>query len=76
MESRLGPLNFTDGVPDAVTAQKLFDELDYVHAVQAFINGYAAVNMLALHDAGQGLVHDHSPLQPTAAVLRQELASE
>ena len=41
VESRLGTLNFTDGVPDAATAQKLFDELDYVHAVQAFINGYA-----------------------------------
>ena len=48
MESRLGTLNFTDGVPDAATAQKLFDELDYVHAVTAFINGYAAVNQLAL----------------------------
>ena len=46
--SRLGTLNFTDGVPDAATAQKLFDELDYVHAVTAFINGYAAVNQLAL----------------------------
>ena len=48
VESRLGTLNFTDGVPDAATAQKLFDELDYVHAVTAFINGYAAVNQLAL----------------------------
>ena len=35
-------------MPDAATAQKLFDELDYVHAVSAFINGYAAVNQLAL----------------------------
>ena len=33
VESRLGTLNFTDGVPDVATAQKLFDELDYVHAV-------------------------------------------
>ena len=48
VETRLGTLSFTDGVPDAATAQKLFDELDYVHAVTAFINGYAAVNQLAL----------------------------
>ena len=48
VESRLGTLNFRDGVPDAATAQKLFDELDYVHAVKAFFNGYAAVNQLAL----------------------------
>ena len=48
VETRLGTLNFKDGVPDDATAQKLFDELDYVHAVEAFINGYAAVNQLAL----------------------------
>ena len=48
VESRLGTLNFKDGVADPATAQKLFDELDYVHAVEAFINGYAAVNQIAL----------------------------
>lgn len=48
VETRLGTLNFKDGVPDNATAQKLFDELDYVHAVEAFINGYAAVNQLAI----------------------------
>ena len=48
VESRLGTLTFTDGVPDIATAQKVFDELDYVHAVEAFISGYAAVNHLAL----------------------------
>ena len=35
-------------MPDPATAQKLFDELDYIHAVDAFINGYAAVNQLAI----------------------------
>jgi hypothetical protein len=45
---RLGTLNFKDGVPDNATAQKLFDELDYVHAVEAVVGGYAAVNQLAL----------------------------
>jgi hypothetical protein len=48
VESRLGTLIFKDGVPDNATAEKLYDELDYVHAVDAFINGYAAVNQLAL----------------------------
>ena len=48
VESRLGTLVFKDGVPDPATAQKLFDELDYHHAVDAFINGYAAVNQLAI----------------------------
>jgi hypothetical protein len=48
VESRLGTLNFKDGVPDDATAQKLFDEIDYVHAFDAFVNGFAAVNQLAM----------------------------
>ena len=48
VESRLGTLTFKDGIPDNATAQKLFDELDYVHAVEAVIDGYAAVNQLSL----------------------------
>jgi len=35
-------------VPDDATAQKLFDEIDYVHAFEAVIGGFAAVNQLAL----------------------------
>jgi hypothetical protein len=48
VETRLGTLNFKDGVPDAATTQKLYDELDYIHAVDAFINGYPLVSQLAL----------------------------
>ncbi|HMH12619.1 MAG TPA: DUF1254 domain-containing protein [Edaphobacter sp.] len=48
IESRLGTLNFKDGVAENATAQKLFDEIDYVHAFDAFVNGYAAVNQLSL----------------------------
>jgi hypothetical protein len=48
VESRLGTLTFKDGIADKATAQKLFDELDYVHAVTAVINGFAAVNQLAM----------------------------
>jgi hypothetical protein len=56
VETHLGTLNFKDGVPDAASSQKLFDELDYIRGVDAFINGYPAVNQLALrkgfHAAG------------------------
>ena len=48
VETRLGTLKFTDGVPDADTTQKVYDELDYIHAVNAFMNGYPLVNQLAL----------------------------
>ena len=39
VESRLGTLTFKDGVPDDATAQKLFDEIDYVHAFEAVVGG-------------------------------------
>ena len=43
-------------MPDAATTQKLYDELDYHHALNAYMNGLAAVNQLALrkgfHKAG------------------------
>jgi hypothetical protein len=56
MNSRLGTLHFKDGMPDQATAAKLYDELDYVHAADTFLNGIAAVNMWALRkgflDAG------------------------
>jgi hypothetical protein len=48
VQTRLGTLNFKDGVPDAATTQKLYDELDYIHAVDAFISGYPLVNQLAI----------------------------
>lgn len=48
VSSKLGVLNFKDGIPDAATTQKLYDELDYIHAVDAFMNSYPAVNMLAI----------------------------
>ncbi|HTF20902.1 MAG TPA: DUF1254 domain-containing protein [Chryseolinea sp.] len=46
--ARLGTLNFKDGVPDAATTQKLYDEMDYIHAVDAFTYGYPMVSQLAL----------------------------
>ena len=48
VETRLGTLKFKDGVPDTATTQKLYDELDYIHAVDAFINGYPLVSQQAL----------------------------
>ena len=44
VETRLGTLNFRDGVPDAATTQKLYDELDYIRAVDAFINAYPGLS--------------------------------
>ena len=38
LETRLGTLTSVDGVPDAATAQKVFDNLDFQRASQAYLN--------------------------------------
>ena len=39
IETRLGELNFFDGVPDEETVQKVYKFLDFQHAYQAYMSG-------------------------------------
>ncbi|MDA9523649.1 hypothetical protein XI06_26090 [Bradyrhizobium sp. CCBAU 11434] len=47
VETRLGMLKFFDGFPDDATVEKLYDNLDFQHAVQAYLLALAPVNQLA-----------------------------
>ena len=47
VETRLGTLKFFDGFPDDATVEKLYDNLDFQRAVQAYLLGLAPVNQLA-----------------------------
>jgi len=51
VETRLGTLNFFDGSPDKATAEKLYDNLDFQRAVQAYLLALPAVNQAANRDA-------------------------
>jgi hypothetical protein len=51
VETRLGQLNFFDGFPDKATADKLFDNLDFQRAVQAYLLAIPAVNQVANRNA-------------------------
>jgi hypothetical protein len=48
VESRLGTLRFDDGYPTKDTADKIRDELDYLHGVEAFMNSIQGVSLYAL----------------------------
>ncbi|MEE4178244.1 MAG: DUF1254 domain-containing protein [Bacteroides sp.] len=50
VESRLGVLNFFDGFPDDNTVEKLYDNLDFQRAVQAYLLGIPPVSMLAMRN--------------------------
>jgi hypothetical protein len=56
LESRLGTLEFTDGVPSAKTAESAYDVLDFVHGLNAYLNGFPGASTVALrkglHEAG------------------------
>ena len=56
LETRLGTLRFLDGVPSSETVETVYDHLDFVHALNVFLNGYAGASTVALrkgfHDAG------------------------
>ena len=47
VESRLGTLKFFDGFPDNATVKKLYDNLDFQRAVQAYLLAIPAVSQAA-----------------------------
>jgi hypothetical protein len=48
VESRLGTLDFKDGVPNTATAAKVYDHVDYTHAYNAFVNTMQGVSIAAI----------------------------
>jgi hypothetical protein len=51
VETRLGTLNFFDGFPDKASAEKLFDNVDFQRAVQAYLLAIPAVSQVANRNA-------------------------
>ena len=47
VETRLGTLDFKDGAPSAATVAKVYDNLDFTHAFEAFVNTFQGVNAAA-----------------------------
>jgi hypothetical protein len=56
VESRLGTLDFKDGAPSKETVGKVYDYLDLMHGVEAFVNAYQGASVAAIfkcfNDAG------------------------
>jgi hypothetical protein len=56
VESRLGILEFVDGVPSPETSELVQDHLAFVHALNAYLNGFPGASTAALrkgfHDVG------------------------
>lgn len=48
VETRIGTLDFTDGFPSNATAEKVFDHLDFLRAVEVFLQCVPAASMEGL----------------------------
>ena len=48
VETRIGTLKFNNGVPDQKTIQLVYDQIDFVRGIDAFLTGMAATSVYAL----------------------------
>jgi len=48
VDTPIGTLNFFDGFPDDATVQKVYDNLDFSHGVQAFMSGMPGTSLVAM----------------------------
>lgn len=55
VETRLGRLEFDDGVPSQSTAELLWDHLDFLRGVEVFLNCVPAASLQAMHTGMQSL---------------------
>jgi hypothetical protein len=55
VETRIGTLDFKDGVPSKDSAAKIFDNLDLTRAFDAFVNTMRGVSIASLHKGFQSI---------------------
>jgi hypothetical protein len=62
LESRLGTLEFTDGVPSTKTVEAAYDQLDFTHGLNAYLNGFPGASTVALRRGIQGAGADDNEI--------------
>ncbi|MGB5817372.1 MAG: DUF1254 domain-containing protein [Thermoanaerobaculia bacterium] len=72
IETRLGDLNFFDGVPDDETVQKVYNFLDFQHAYQAYMSGVQIASMEAMRKGILGF----GPPNTTALIFEDLMDSK
>ena len=55
VESRIGTLEFQDGAPNKATLDKVYDHLDYTHALRAFSDTFQGVSVHAVRKGLQNI---------------------
>lgn len=55
VQSRLGTLEFNNGAPSQATLEKVYDHLDYTHALRVFSDTLQGVSIHAIHKGMQSV---------------------
>jgi hypothetical protein len=53
LDSRIGGLDFIDGFPSPATTELVYDHLDFVHALNVYLDGFAGASTYALRKGFQ-----------------------
>lgn len=69
METRLGTLNFFDGLPDDATVQKAYDNLDFQRGVQAFLTAIPAASLCSVRTGIRSFGPDNQTLLIAESLL-------
>ena len=72
LETRIGTLICKDGVPDKDTTQKVFDNLDFQYAVQAYLSSMPIASMSAMR---RGIL-EFGPANTTALLFENLMDSQ
>lgn len=72
VDTRIGKLEFFDGVPSAETADKVFDNIDFARGVEAFLNGIPGASLVAIR-AG---LRDVGAVGSTVGIFEQLMDSK
>ncbi|QRM55346.1 DUF1254 domain-containing protein [Sinorhizobium sp. BG8] len=60
VDTRIGKLEFNDGAPSSETLQRVYDNLDFSHAFEAFMNTMQGVSIAALDKGLQSIGVKHN----------------
>ena len=71
VETRFGTLNFFDGFPDKASVEKLYDNLDFQRAVQAYLLALPPVSQAANRNA----IRELGPANTTVPIFEQLMDS-
>jgi len=62
VETRLGTLNFKNGMPDQTTIDKVYDNIDFARAVEVYLNTQSGVSLWGFRKGMRAAgVPDHVP---------------